>query len=242
MAVLLSLLHRSITGRHTDRSVAHIGHLLDRIHSAHNDERLRISRELHDEVAGQLGAALNSLELADLYRADRPADAEEKAGTARDQVQASLTSLREVMTGLRRRIDSEPLRGALLRDVTALGEHPADVRVTVTGDESWLRAGVAEELYLVVREALRNAVRHAHARQVAVAVHVTPQEVRATVEDDGVGFDPRAAAPAGHSGIQSMRERAELLGGSLTVESRPGCGSRIRAFVPLKGEDDGWPG
>ncbi|MGW0826416.1 sensor histidine kinase [Streptomyces sp. NPDC002845] len=238
-AVLFSLLHRQIVARHTARSVAHIGYLLERIRSAHNDERRRIARELHDEVAGQLGTALNWFELHEMYEDDRPEQARQKLGAARETVRDSLGSLRDVMTGLRHRIDTASLRTALTGDLEGMGEHDADVRVSVTGDESWLPSGAAEELFLIIREAQRNAVRHARAKLVTVEVHVAPGEVRAAVEDDGVGFDPVATAPRGHSGMLSMRERAELLGGGVTVESQPGCGTRILVFVPLKGDTNG---
>ncbi|MDQ8706926.1 sensor histidine kinase [Streptomyces sp. LHD-70] len=242
-AVLFSLLHRQIVARHTARSVAHIGYLLERLRSAHDDERRRIARELHDEVAGQLGSALNGFELHDLYQeSGRDALARDKLGTARDSVRESLGSLRDVMTGLRHRID-EPLRTGLARDLedlgAAAGTGDGEVRITVTGDESRLRPGVAEELFLIVREAQRNALRHARARHITVAVHVAPEEVRGVVEDDGVGFDPRTTAPRGHSGMLSMRERAELLGGSVAVESQAGRGTRILVFVPLRGTTGG---
>ncbi|MCF6524508.1 sensor histidine kinase [Streptomyces sp. JJ36] len=237
-AVLFSLLHRQVLARHTARAVAHIGYLLERVHSAHNDERRRIARELHDEVAGHLGSALNGFELHDLYLPDRPELAREKLGAARETVRGSLGALRDVMGGLRRQIDAEPLRAALLRDLEDAGEHAPDVRVSVTGDESWVPAVTSDELLLILREAQRNAVRHARARLVRVAVHVAPGEVRGSVEDDGVGFDATAAPPRGHGGMLSMRERAELLGGSVTVESRPGCGTRVLVFIPLEGEPD----
>ena len=242
-AVLFSLLHRQIVARHTARSVAHIGYLLERLRSAHDDERRRVARELHDEVAGQLGSALNGFELHDLYReSGREGLAGAKLAAARDTVRESLGSLREVMTGLRHRND-EPLRTGLARDLQDAGAAPGTgegrVHITVTGDESRLRPGIAEELFLIVREAQRNALRHARARHITVTVHVAPGEVRGAVEDDGVGFDPRITAPRGHSGLLSMRERAELLGGSVAVESQPGRGTRILVFVPLRGTTGG---
>ncbi|MFE0105856.1 sensor histidine kinase [Streptomyces sp. NPDC059009] len=238
-AVLFSLLHRQIVARHTARSVAHIGYLLERLRSAHDDERRRIARELHDEVAGQLGSVLNSFELHDLYEeSGRDELAREKVGSARDIVRTSLDSLRDVMTGLRHRVDTEPLRTGLARDLEELGGG-GEVRISVTGDEARLQPGVAEELFLIIREAQRNAHRHARAKLITVTVHVAPGEVRGVVEDDGVGFDPRTTAPRGHSGMLSMRERAELLGGSVAVESKAGRGTRILVFVPLRGTTGG---
>ncbi|UBI40985.1 ATP-binding protein [Streptomyces mobaraensis] len=92
----------------------------------------------------------------------------------------------------------------------------------------------AREVRLVLREAQRNALRHAHAGRITVTVEVTQAEVRAGVEDDGRGFqDPDPAASGRHGGLLGMRERAALLGGSLTVDSRPGHGTRVRLRVPL---------
>ncbi|WP_016910027.1 sensor histidine kinase [Streptomyces xiaopingdaonensis] len=239
-AVLFSLLHRRIVSRHTARSVAHVGHLLRRVRSAHDDERRRIARELHDEVAGQLGSGLNWLELYDVYReSGEHVRAGERLESARDTVRGSLASLREIMTGLRDRVDAALLRAALAREAAQLGESGVEVRVGVTGDESALPAEVTEELFLLLREAQRNAARHAGATLVTVHVRVSPGGVRAVVEDDGAGFDARATVPRGRGGMLSMRERAELLGGGVTVESQPGQGTRVVVFVPLRGEPGG---
>ncbi len=215
-------------------------------HSARADERRRVARELHDDVAARLAAALNAFELHDIHRDTDPELALAKLETARRTVRESLDALRDVMAGLRTPPRTEPLRTeplrteslrtALLEDLEHMGAHTADVRVEVTGDPSALPPGTAEEVLLILREAQRNAVRHARARRVAVTARLTPGEVRAAVEDDGVGFDPRAAVPRGHGGLHSMRERAELLGAGLTVESRPGHGSRVLLSVPLTGK------
>lgn len=239
-SVLLSLLHHQIVARHSALSVAHSGYLLERVHSARDDERRCVARELHDEVAGHLGSALNWLELYDFYRDTQPELAREKAAAARDIVRASLARLREVMSGLRQHADTGSLRAALAADLDATGdEQSADVRISVTGDEAWLPPLVAEELLLIAREAQRNALRHAKATVINVAVHLEPGEARAVVEDDGVGFDAKAPVPCGHGGMLSMRERAELLGGDVLVESQPGCGTRVLVFVPFKGEKGG---
>ena len=88
----------------------------------------------------------------------------------------------------------------------------------------------------IVREALTNARRHARAGQVWVRVDriLDANTARFTVEDDGRGFDPRR--PAGGMGLQIMRYRAERIGGTLTIDTRPGEGTRIRCRVPVNAE------
>jgi nitrate/nitrite-specific signal transduction histidine kinase len=202
------------------------------------------ARELHDEVAGRLAVALNCFELYDLHRTQRPRTAQERLAGARESVRDSLTALRSLMARLRRQaVDPgapgavRPLGAALLRDLGEPGGCPGvaeggvRVRVEVSGDEL-LSERTARELFLIVREAQRNAVRHAKASQVTVSVEVLPERVEARIEDDGCGFAPDAA-PYGCGGLLSMRERAALLGGSLAVES--GAGTRVLVRVPLRG-------
>jgi signal transduction histidine kinase len=101
-------------------------------------------------------------------------------------------------------------------------------------DRDRLPPAVETALYRVVQEALTNVLRHARARHVSLVLQRTPDGVAAVVEDDGGGFDPAAAPPAaGRLGLLGMRERVELVGGTLTVESAPGDGTTVIARVPV---------
>jgi nitrate/nitrite-specific signal transduction histidine kinase len=92
-------------------------------------------------------------------------------------------------------------------------------------------------LYAIVEEALANVRKHAHAREVEITLQMRSSEVRLTVQDDGDGFTlRRGAAPTVGYGLQGMRERARLLGGTLRVRSRPGHGTRVAVVVPLAAE------
>ena len=88
-----------------------------------------------------------------------------------------------------------------------------------------------ETLYRIAQEALHNVVKHAGARQVRLEVARVTDGVRLRVVDDGRGFDPDAV-PDGHLGLTGMRSRAERLGGTLSVTSRPGAGTTVEVFVP----------
>jgi len=84
----------------------------------------------------------------------------------------------------------------------------------------------------VAQEALHNAAKHARAREVVVMLEVGASDVGLLVADDGRGFDPRGDFP-GHLGLQSMRERALAVGGTLEIDSAPGQGTRLRARIPV---------
>jgi signal transduction histidine kinase len=98
----------------------------------------------------------------------------------------------------------------------------------------WATPEVIEEVFLIIREALRNVVAHAQAERVLVRVDVAPDVLRASVVDDGRGFQPTDPGQGG-TGVLSMRERAAMLGGTLTISSRSGQGTRLDLVVPLTG-------
>jgi signal transduction histidine kinase len=102
----------------------------------------------------------------------------------------------------------------------------------VDGDVDAIPLALAEELFLIVREAARNAIDHASPQHLAIELRVGPGIVRATIRDDGSGFDvPRTMLHERHVGLDSMYERAELLGARLTIESKPGAGTTIGIVV-----------
>jgi signal transduction histidine kinase len=114
----------------------------------------------------------------------------------------------------------------------------ADVRLRISGEEKWATPAVIDQVFLVLREALRNALTHAAPRLVKVAVDVSPEALRASVHDDGRGFVPRDAErrhPA-TAGLASMRERTALIGGMLTISSAPARGTYVDLYVPLSGQ------
>ena len=99
------------------------------------------------------------------------------------------------------------------------------------GDER-LPPSVETALYRIVQEALTNVVRHAQATRVDVLLERRGDQVVAIIEDDGVGFDPEMERQSGRLGLFSMQERAEMLGGALTIESRIGQGTTVFVEAP----------
>lgn len=213
---------------------AFVGVLLNRVHQAQVEERQRISRELHDRIGHGIGVAQRQLELSEIYWTADQERSLSRLRAAQHGLTGTLEAVRHAIAGLRL---VEPVHGLkkaleLFLDSTAAPDLIHDIQVN--GDESWAPTALIEETFLIVREALRNAVTHARAELVLVRVDIAPDQLRATVTDDGQGFDPGA----GHrgTGLLSMRERANLLGGQLTLVSRPGSGTQLELRLPVEGE------
>jgi signal transduction histidine kinase len=112
----------------------------------------------------------------------------------------------------------------------------------VHGDEDLLSSGCRTELFVVVREGLRNALAHSQATSVAARIDITEATVTAMVEDDGIGLSETAAGNPASFGLASMRERAEMLGAELKVIRLPDTGTRLFLRMPIAGEAHGRAG
>jgi signal transduction histidine kinase len=128
----------------------------------------------------------------------------------------------------------EALSAALHRSAAGAG---VDGRFVTEGEPCPLPPDVESQVLRIAQEAVANAVKHARAGQIAMTLAFAPGELRLEVADDGIGFDPVAAArpSADRFGLAGMHERADRLGGTLAVDSEPGRGARVRLVVPLPG-------
>lgn len=205
---------------------------------AREDERRRLARELHDGPAQSMAAALFGVDLA-ISTLDRsPVSAREEVVRARELLRDALDEVRALMAGLRPRLLDE--RG-LVSALAALGGTtplwgPA-VAIEARGIAAGQRLAPEIELALfrIAQEAVSNARRHGSATHVVVVLERTANGVGLSVTDDGHGFLPRRIGPVGRSGegLPGMRERAQILGGQLTIDSTPGSGTRVTVSVPL---------
>jgi signal transduction histidine kinase len=212
--------------------------LTDRLVSSQEDERMRISRELHDEA----GQALTSLKISlDLARARLP---EEQA--AMRQTLSDLGALAgETMDALR----------ILAHDLRPPGLDAFGLNVALEGlchdfakrtglsvayegvEMPGLRTAVALSIYRLVQEALTNIAKHAAARSVAVTLFSSGDALHLSIIDDGKGFafnpnDPRSNG----IGLVSIQERTDLLGGTLEIDTAPGRGTRLAAHIPIESD------
>jgi signal transduction histidine kinase len=229
-------LNDSIFRRITRAVLARTGYLLERVDHAHLDERRRIARDLHDRLGEGMSAALRQLELHELADPDDPQRT--RVTTAREALAEAMRQLRLVTSDLRQ--DSmRNLEKALVTYIDSAATD-ADVRLRVSGDEGWASPAIIDEAYLIIREAIRNALRHAKPRTVLIGIALAPHELHAWVDDDGRGFVP-SDGPGGDlsgTGLTSMLERAAMIGGRLTLDSVPGRGTRVELLVPLPGHRD----
>ena len=210
-------------------------------------ERERIGRELHDRVAHTMGVAHQSLELYSALAQSAPERAREKLGRAKEATKTALDETRDLSAQLARRQTEETQDGltSALREL--LGSHLPDgveANFSAEGDEKALPPIVKEQAYLVMREAVRNAVTHSGCQRVGVIVEVGGGEFRGRVEDDGEGFD-HGEIPDGQNtngedcnqaegvGLRSMKERTQLLDGRLEISSKPGGGTAVEVLLPL---------
>jgi signal transduction histidine kinase len=224
-------LHTSIMSRVGLGAIWYAGHLLKRVNSSHRDERTRIGRELHDRVAHAIGVAIQAMELHDFYAAKDPIRAARKLVSAQELMHDALAALRETSRELR---DSVAEHGGLHKAMADyVGAHvPAGIEATVSvvGDADNVPWEVSEELYIVLREAVRNSVVHAGAQNIRVNIDGRGESTLATVEDDGRGFD--TAQTSTGIGLLSMRERIDLLGGEMVITSSVGAGTAVSIAVP----------
>jgi signal transduction histidine kinase len=232
-AVLLSVTVNAVLARALcGVADAYARHLLDRVHEAHLEERRRLSRELHDRIGHGISVAQRSLELHDIYQDSDPGRAAVRIRTAQQVLGDTIDVVRQVISDLRLFETVENLEKAIKLLLEQVAGPGLSGRVEVNGDEVWASPDVVEEVYLILREALRNVVAHADAVHVLVRIDVSRGELRAWVVDDGCGFDV-AGTHHGGTGVLSMRERAALLGGILTLHSHPRQGTRLDLTVPL---------
>ena len=204
-------------------------------------ERTRIARDLHDTLLQSFQGLLLRFQTArDLLRT-RPAEAEKTLESAIDQTALAITAGREAVQGLRA---STVERNDLAKAITTLAEGIAadasshasvELRVGMEGTPRALHPIVRDEIYRIGSETLRNAFRHAEARQIEVELRYDERQLRLRIRDDGKGIDPEylaAEGREGHFGLHGMRERAKLIGGKLTVWTAHGSGTEIELSVP----------
>jgi signal transduction histidine kinase len=193
-------------------------------------ERRRIARDLHDGVVQELAGTAFALSGTARESSLSPELREELTGTSR-ALRRSLRQLRSLLVEIHPPgLDAAGL-GAALDDLTAPAASAGiTTSVSVIGIDG-SPDHVVTLVWRVAQEAIRNAVRHAHASELTVEVRGDERQVRLTVRDDGVGFDPAAPVPARSYGLRGLQSLVEDGGGRVQVESGPGAGTTVRMAV-----------
>lgn len=212
--------------------------LLERAFSVQEEERRRIARELHDE-AGQLLTSL-LVGLRTLEDPAKEADVKAQGHRLRKIAAQAMEEIGRLARGLHPAVlDDHGLGVALNRYVAEYAEtHKIAVHLTLRGlDSSNLPQAVQIRLYRILQEALTNVARHSGAKKVSIVFTRSATALKVAVIDDGCGFDAAAVAATSHRlGIQGMRERAAMLGGTVSFTS-PGKGTRMLVQIPLHHQD-----
>jgi len=196
------------------------------------EERQRLARELHDSVSQALyGIALGARTARKLLH-QNPQLVADPLDYVLSLADAGLAEMRALIFELRpESLETEGLVAALEKQAAALrARHEIEVTTSLC-DEPGAPPEVKETVYRIAQEALHNTVKHARANSVGLELVCNEGSLSLEVSDDGVGFDSDGEFP-GHLGLRSMRERAQRVGGTLTIETSPGGGTRIRAQIP----------
>jgi signal transduction histidine kinase len=217
--------------------------------TAREEERRRLRRDLHDGLGPTMASQTLKLDAAmDLISGDRESGQGKKLAEAtkllrelKEQTQESVKNIRRMVYALRPpALDDLGLIPAIQAHID---QHTSSLRelqveFTVCPEElPALPAAVEVAVYRIVLEALTNVIRHARAQSCQINLSVAnghPRELQVEVNDDGIGFSNGVKHGVG---LSAMRERAEEVGGFLRVESTPGAGTRVRAGIPLIGEE-----
>jgi signal transduction histidine kinase len=214
--------------------------LLKRFLSAQERERMRIARELHDETCQTISALSFRLEsaLGELPEGGTRARLEEVKGLAG----RALDDLHRVIFDLRPSILDDLGLLAAVRWYAARHIEPLGIAVRCEFEdvESRVPKEVATAVFRIVQEALLNVARHAKAENVLLQVAADEKRLLIEIEDDGQGFDPKSAERPSETGrglgLLGMRERVEILGGKMSLDSAPGNGAHITLEIPIPKE------
>ena len=211
-------------------------------------ERRRIAQELHDGLAQELTGVVLALEGCQRALDRDPSVLGPQLAKAARDARATLSDVRQYMAALRQTEEASGLNlpvtvARLVDDLRR--QSGLHVDFEETGPERELEPFVERAVIRIVGEGLRNVGQHAGASNAKVVLRYDQDQVVATIEDDGKGFDSNEMSTAeerGHYGIVGMRERAEGVGGQLVVRSEPGRGTIVRASIPYRaGADEATP-
>lgn len=205
------------------------------------NERIRIARDLHDTLLQSFQGVLLKFHAATYLLPDRPAEARNTLEGAIEQAREAIAEGRDAVRGLR-----SPLlvTNDLGRAIGLVGEeyvsgragpNAPDFRIEMEGTPRDLIPLLQDEVYRIACEALHNAFKHAQARRIEVEIRYDQRQFRLRIRDDGRGIDAKvlgATGRLGHYGLSGMKERARLLGGTLTIWSELNSGTEVELTIP----------
>jgi signal transduction histidine kinase len=203
-------------------------------------ERLRIAHEMHDGLAQILGYVNTKVQAAEAYlKREKVEDAEAQLRELATAARQAYADVRESIVGLRTLPGPQRSLNDVLTEYLERWEEMSGVEISLHIDPSAvLRPSQELQLVRIVQEGLTNVRKHARASHARVEIRRQDGRLITVIADDGVGFQSpaRARGDFPRFGLSTMRERAESIGGALTVDSTPGAGTTVRFELPLAGE------
>ncbi len=209
---------------------------IEMIVNAQEAERQRLSRQMHDGPAQALSNFILQTEIAMRLLDADPAQAKEELGSLKASAMGTFQKVRNFIFELRpMMLDDLGLVPTLKKYSDAFKEQAGlDVSLTVTGTERRLEPYLEVMVFRAVQELLGNAARHSQATMIKMQVDLGNELIRASVDDNGKGFDPEILKQSSNLGLKLIRERAEMLGGSFEIDSAAGSGARVSFSVPAR--------
>ncbi len=207
-----------------------------RLVAAQDAERRRIERDLHDGLQQELVAMLAKVRIARNQAVRDPTTVDATLEELNQEIRQALKDLRELARGIRPPVLSDQ---GLVKAIEARVAHlPIEVAVEADGDLAGARYAedVEGAAYFFVCEGLANVMKHASAKETTVRLSPSNGSLRVEVIDDGKGFDPNRVSRSGLSGLE---DRIEAVGGTVSLVSRPGDGTRLMAFLPARRTSSG---
>jgi signal transduction histidine kinase len=232
----LEMLNAELQDRERERR-----QLLERVINAQEEERKRIARELHDEIAQAVTALLMSLEGIEIPGAEISLMLQDRISRAKRLSENALHELRAMIHDLRpAALDDLGLFPAIRwhaeQHLTPLG---IQVSIDTRALKSRLPPSVETVVFRVMQEAISNISRHANARNVRILLESNGTAMIARIEDDGLGFEPSRPRGGEGWGLVGMRERVNLIGGKVEVSTAPGSGTKIVITIPVESGNNG---
>jgi signal transduction histidine kinase len=212
-----------------DREVV-LRDLSNRMAEERQDERTQIAAYLHDDLAQLLYRMSLHIDISQKHlQRGQAGEAQAELESIRDTKDRTLHMIRSLIKDLHRSpLGRAGLAEALQSFCDDIGKD-SQIRFITSITNVEMPAPVQLLCYQVARESIMNIVKHAEADNVRVTLEPTPEGARLIIADDGRGFDVEAGSPEGHFGLAMMKERAQVTGGDLSLESTPGEGSTVTA-------------
>ncbi|QAV69740.1 hypothetical protein ESZ53_04400 [Salinibacterium sp. UTAS2018] len=225
-------LHHAIWRRFPPGAIAYAETLRQRLFAADFEVRRRVSRELHDRVAHAISAGMNRI---DVSRFGNALEAQTHLDVARQVLSEALRDVQDIAVELRQLVGDRPLTDVIRDYSSDISDLSPAIELKSSGVAVDLPSSVSEEVFTVVREALRNARTHAHhSGKIRLSLAWEAECVTIVIEDSGPGFNFDEISTES-IGLRDMHERAAAIGGQLQVDSDPMKGTRVRLTAPTFG-------